>query len=433
MDMKRILQTIDSSSNKSEIISEGKGPLNRPTAAESIAMQHYAQPIKKTITNPVLNVQEGATPSMIGKYFKAVEEELNEAAERGKDSSRQLAERVSTRINELSTDTLASYKKKAGTDASKADKEGNFKRGDKRFSGIVKATKKQFANDVKDVAEVFSNDKETGTTHKGGVVTKTAHGIKHTKTDYDDGHGERGRKPSDKGPASRYKQTPILDKDDDDLSEGLEELFNLRNKVEEAIKQRLDPKCWTGKHKEGTKIKGGVRVNNCVPNESIEESKERCMQCGMKGCTCAPGKCKCKPVAGWIPGKGFKKAVDEGSVAKKPQPYNEPGWAKNLPKEKLDAIAGPRYKKDKKEQGVAEGSLNEEQYEMMMRNGQVKKFIAKDDADAKRIAAGHGAKSVIKLRGGVPAGKVAEQGVAEAANAAQQAAIAIAKKKAGKK
>jgi hypothetical protein len=34
-----------------------------------------------------------------------------------------------------------------------------------------------------------------------------------------------------------------------------------------AVKQRLDPKCWTGKHKEGTKIKGGVRVNNCVPNK----------------------------------------------------------------------------------------------------------------------------------------------------------------------
>jgi hypothetical protein len=38
------------------------------------------------------------------------------------------------------------------------------------------------------------------------------------------------------------------------------------------VKQRLDPKCWTGKHKEGTKIKGGVRVNNCVPNESISET-----------------------------------------------------------------------------------------------------------------------------------------------------------------
>jgi hypothetical protein len=40
----------------------------------------------------------------------------------------------------------------------------------------------------------------------------------------------------------------------------------------EAVKQRLDPKCWKGKHKEGTKIKGGVRVNNCVPNESVEEA-----------------------------------------------------------------------------------------------------------------------------------------------------------------
>jgi len=39
-----------------------------------------------------------------------------------------------------------------------------------------------------------------------------------------------------------------------------------------ATKQRLDPKCWKGKHKEGTKVKGGVRVNNCVPNESVEEA-----------------------------------------------------------------------------------------------------------------------------------------------------------------
>ena len=36
------------------------------------------------------------------------------------------------------------------------------------------------------------------------------------------------------------------------------------------VKQRLDAKCWKGKHKEGTKIKGGIRVNNCVPNEDIE-------------------------------------------------------------------------------------------------------------------------------------------------------------------
>jgi hypothetical protein len=37
----------------------------------------------------------------------------------------------------------------------------------------------------------------------------------------------------------------------------------------EAVKQRLDPKCWKGYKKQGTKVKGGVRVNNCVPTESI--------------------------------------------------------------------------------------------------------------------------------------------------------------------
>jgi hypothetical protein len=41
--------------------------------------------------------------------------------------------------------------------------------------------------------------------------------------------------------------------------------------ITEAVKQRLDPKCWTGYKKQGTKIKGGVRVNNCV-KEQLEET-----------------------------------------------------------------------------------------------------------------------------------------------------------------
>ncbi len=39
-----------------------------------------------------------------------------------------------------------------------------------------------------------------------------------------------------------------------------------------ATKQRLDPKCWTGYKKQGTKVKGGVRVNNCVKEDDVEES-----------------------------------------------------------------------------------------------------------------------------------------------------------------
>lgn len=39
--------------------------------------------------------------------------------------------------------------------------------------------------------------------------------------------------------------------------------------TEGKTKTRLDPKCWKGYKKQGTKMKGGVRVNNCVP-ESYE-------------------------------------------------------------------------------------------------------------------------------------------------------------------
>ena len=36
-----------------------------------------------------------------------------------------------------------------------------------------------------------------------------------------------------------------------------------------ATKTRLDPSCWSGYHKEGTKVKGNTRVNNCVKNEDL--------------------------------------------------------------------------------------------------------------------------------------------------------------------
>jgi hypothetical protein len=89
-----------------------------------------------------------------------------------------------SQLSELSNKTLASYKKKAGADAIQADKRGDYARGDKRMSGIVKATKKEFDNDAKGIEEE---------------------------------------------------------------------------------KQRLDPSCWKGYKKQGTKMKGDTRVNNCVP------------------------------------------------------------------------------------------------------------------------------------------------------------------------
>lgn len=56
-------------------------------------------------------------------------------------------------IMELSNDLLAKYKTAAGQAASAADKRGDYATGNKRFSGIVKATKKQFNNDAKKTTE----------------------------------------------------------------------------------------------------------------------------------------------------------------------------------------------------------------------------------------------------------------------------------------
>jgi hypothetical protein len=78
------------------------------------------------------------------------------------------------------------------------------------------------------------------------------------------GSGEHMRKSGEKGrpTAQAWKDSAKTAE-----SESLDE-----------IKQRLDAKCWTGKHKEGTKIKGGVRVNNCVPNESVAEASSAAQQ-----------------------------------------------------------------------------------------------------------------------------------------------------------
>lgn len=68
-------------------------------------------------------------------------------------------------LDELSNDTLQSYKKKASADASAADQSGDTERANKRFSGVVKATNKQFDNDKvsrknKDATIVFGDGED---------------------------------------------------------------------------------------------------------------------------------------------------------------------------------------------------------------------------------------------------------------------------------
>ena len=52
-------------------------------------------------------------------------------------------------LSELTSNLLARYKTRASASAKAADQAGNYKKGDKRFKGILNATKKQFGNDLK--------------------------------------------------------------------------------------------------------------------------------------------------------------------------------------------------------------------------------------------------------------------------------------------
>jgi len=83
MDMKKILAAVDkadktkktSSTDMKKFLSIMNESNNRLTTAEQMAVQHF----QKDITNPVLNKDRDAKPSMIGKYFKKVEEEIAES------------------------------------------------------------------------------------------------------------------------------------------------------------------------------------------------------------------------------------------------------------------------------------------------------------------------------------------------------------------
>ena len=109
-------------------------------------------------------------------------------------------------IDELSSDLLVRYKKSAGADANKADKAGDYNKGNKRFSGIMKATKKQFANDMKKeevVQEREDDEYHTPTRHHVQVQISKGDGPKeHRKATV------RAKEPSHAVSAaiSHYKQ-----------------------------------------------------------------------------------------------------------------------------------------------------------------------------------------------------------------------------------
>ena len=72
---------------------------------------------------------------------------LKHAKEKESLAAKQTQEKE--KLSEVSTELLARYKTAAAASAKAADASGDYAKGDKRFAGINKATRKQFDNDLK--------------------------------------------------------------------------------------------------------------------------------------------------------------------------------------------------------------------------------------------------------------------------------------------
>lgn len=110
-----------------------------------------------------------------------------------------------------------------------------------------------------------------------------------------------------------------------------DEMCNKILSEKKAKKTRIDKKCWKGKKigKPATKVKDGVRVNNCVKEASDEEFVP-CDHCEQRSKCTAAGKClggeikeatKCtgptKKASSTSKGKKYMKCVKDGDGYKR--------------------------------------------------------------------------------------------------------------------
>ena len=212
--MKKILSTIDGavnttktdSSDMKKFVSIVNESNNRLSMAEQMAVQHFQEP-RKDITSPVLNKDADAKPSMIGKYFKKVEEELAESEVRHKERAKQLAERVVNKMHEASSPAqqaaIAISKKKAGKKPK--DIKENIK--------SLKKLRDQISEQISQLEEYYSVP------------------------------------PTD-------SKSPIPGRHVDGCQ---------CKEVEEGLRDPKDNPCWKGYKPVGTKKKNGRTVPNCVP------------------------------------------------------------------------------------------------------------------------------------------------------------------------
>lgn len=177
-------------------------------------------------------------------------------------------------LDEVSNELLSKYKTAAGKNASDADKKGDFATGDKRFKGIVKATKKQFANDAKKT--------ETKEGSMGGINRSAPA----TDVSYEEILDEVYKKWEEEKRLDELSVDTLMSYKKSASSPNAMRTRPLRKMARsvhgvQTAQSKIDSKtgkgkaiapdrgtnedCWDGYEQIGMKDKGGRKVPNCVP------------------------------------------------------------------------------------------------------------------------------------------------------------------------
>jgi hypothetical protein len=237
MDMKNILQALDSASKPAEGSNDMKKFLQIMESTVSHNQPTVSASIKTTsITAPVLNINNNAKPGMIGKYFKAVEQELEESEIRNKDRALQLAERVSNKLNGFYGNKPLSSK--------------NLARAKTPPAEVIQSAK---TTARKALQKEESNPEDVVSLNIPLLMRVMEYAKEDAKTDMDLHHVvEKMIELSQQGESLSMDNYNAIVGDQKQIG------------YDESVKEDKDP-CWKNYKMVGTKKKGGKSVPNCVP------------------------------------------------------------------------------------------------------------------------------------------------------------------------
>jgi hypothetical protein len=171
-------------------------------------------------------------------------------------------------IDELSNKTMSSYAQKASASQADAEKKQDYKTADKRISGKLRATRRQFSNDTNRILKGLK--KESKETENG---ERDAGSDKYTNYTKEMTPGQGITNDDAKKADVRKKKEQAAQQQQLNVDENMKKYLNTKpGSIEESILKALMPEAFTTKHEKGDKHD---EVPEKKSGESDKDHKDR--------------------------------------------------------------------------------------------------------------------------------------------------------------